>query len=264
MRVRIVDAFTDQAFAGNPAAVCFLDGADWPDADWMQRVAAELNMPMTAFALPRGDDWGLRWFTPLIEERLCGHATLASAFLLGGDRTLRFHTQAGVLSATVAADGTVTLDFPRAEVAARGAIDGLADALGAAPAEVHGTGELRDVLAVFEDEAAVRGLAPRMDALAELCRREDIRGVVATAAGGEHDFVSRFFSPADGLPEDPVTGSAHCALAPFWAQRLGSTRLVGHQVSARGGVVRTELAGDRVLLSGRAVVVLDGELSADV
>jgi predicted PhzF superfamily epimerase YddE/YHI9 len=118
------------------------------------------------------------------------------------------------------------------------------------------------VLAVFGDEAAVRGLVPRMDALAELCRREDIRGVVATAPGGEHDFVSRFFSPADGLPEDPVTGSAHCALAPFWAQRLGATRLVGHQVSARGGVVRTELAGDRVLLSGHAVLVRDDELSA--
>ena len=262
MRVRIVDAFTDQAFAGNPAAVCFLDGADWPDADWMQRVAAELNMPMTAFALPRGDDWGLRWFTPLIEERLCGHATLATAFLLGGDRPLRFHTRAGVLSATVAGDGAVTLDFPAADVAARGPIGGLDEALGAAPAELHGTGELRDVLAVFDDEAAVRRLAPRMDALADVCRREDIRGVVATAAGGEHDFVSRFFSPADGLPEDPVTGSAHCALAPFWARRLGSARLVGHQVSARGGVVRTELAGDRVLLTGHAVVVLDGELTA--
>src|SRR3954454_6314236 len=130
MKVRIVDAFTDRWFAGNPAAVCIVEAADWPQDAWMQQVAGELNAPMTAFARPRADgDWDLRWFTPNIEERLCGHATLATAFLLGGDRTLRFHTRAGDLSATVAPDGTVTLDFPRAEVAARGAIDGLADAL---------------------------------------------------------------------------------------------------------------------------------------
>jgi PhzF family phenazine biosynthesis protein len=260
MRVHLVDAFTDRAFAGNPAAVCLLDAGEWPDAGWMQRVATELNMPMTAFVLRQGEAWGLRWFTPLIEERLCGHATLATAFLLGGERPLRFHTRAGVLSATVSDDGTVTLDFPAAEIVDRDPIEGLAHALGAAPTEVHGTGELRDVLAVFDDEAAVRGLTPRFDALADVTRREDIRGVTATARGTDHDFVSRFFSPADGLPEDPVTGSAHCALAPFWAQRLGAAQLVGHQVSARGGLVRTELAGDRVLLSGSAVVVLDGEL----
>jgi PhzF family phenazine biosynthesis protein len=148
-------------------------------------------------------------------------------------------------------------------VTPRAAIDGLADALGAAPAELHGTGELRDVLAVFEDEDAVRSLAPRFDALAEVTRREDLRGVTAPAPAAPaagHDFDSRFFSPADGLPEDPVTGRAHCALAPFWSQRLGGTRHVGHQLSERGGVVRTELAGDRVLLSGRAVIVLDGTL----
>jgi PhzF family phenazine biosynthesis protein len=156
----------------------------------------------------------------------------------------------------------VTLDFPAAAPAAREPVDGLAGALGAAPAEVHGTGELRDVLAVFEDEAVVRGLAPNMDALAEVSRREDIRGVVATAPGTDGDFVSRFFSPADGIPEDPVTGSAHTALAPFWAQRLVSTRLVGRQLSPRGGSIQTELAGERVLLSGRAVLVLDGDLQA--
>ena len=262
MRLRIVDAFTERAFAGNPAGVCLLDAGDWPDAGWMQQVAAELNLPMTAFVLPQGDDWGLRWFTPLVEERLCGHATLAAAFLLGGSEPLRFHTRAGLLTATVSGEGTVTLDFPAAAPVPRGPVDGLADALGAVPAEVFGTGELRDVLAVFEDENAVRDLAPRFGALAEVTRREDIRGVVATAPGRDHDFVSRCFSPADGIPEDPVTGSAHCALTPFWAQRLGSGRLVGHQVSARGGVVHTELAGDRVLLSGHAVVVLDGELQA--
>jgi PhzF family phenazine biosynthesis protein len=217
---------------------------------------------MTAFVRPQNDEWGLRWFTPLIEERLCGHATLATAFLLGGDRPLRFHTRAGVLSAVVARDGMVTLDFPAAEPVPRAPIDDLAGALRAEPIEVHGTGELRDVLAVFEDEAVVRGLAPNMDALAEVSRREDIRGVVATAPGTDGDFVSRFFSPADGIPEDPVTGSAHTALAPFWAQRLVSTRLVGRQLSPRGGSIQTELAGERVLLSGRAVLVLDGDLQA--
>jgi len=270
VRIRIVDAFTDRAFAGNPAAVCLLEEDGWPDDAWMQQLAAELNMPMTAFVLTRADgDWGLRWFTPRIEERLCGHATLATAFLLHGDglggATMRFHTMGGVLPATVSDDGTVTLDFPAATVAPRGAIEGLAEALGAEPTQLFGTGTLRDVLAVFDDEATVRALAPRFDALAELTRREDIRGVTATAraaAGAEHDFVSRFFSPADGIPEDPVTGSAHCALAPFWAQRLGGTQLVGRQLSERGGVVRTELAGDRVLLSGRAVTVLDGALQS--
>jgi PhzF family phenazine biosynthesis protein len=268
MRVRIVDAFTDRAFAGNPAAVCVLGEADWPDAARMQQVAAELNMPMTAFARERGDgEWGLRWFTPRIEERLCGHATLATAFVLSGeglaDGSMRFHTLGGVLPATVAGDGMVTLDFPAAVVAPRDPVEGLAEALGAAPAELFGTGALRDVLALFGDAASVVALTPRFDALAELTRREDIRGVTATAPaspGADHDFVSRFFSPADGIPEDPVTGSAHCALAPFWSQRLGGTRLVGRQLSERGGVVRTELAGDRVLLSGRAVTVLDGEL----
>jgi PhzF family phenazine biosynthesis protein len=272
MRVRLVDAFTDRAFAGNPAAVCMLDGTEWPEAARMQQLAAELNMPMTAFVLPQGDgDWGLRWFTPRLEERLCGHATLATAFVLHGDglagEAMRFHTLAGVLPASVAGDGTVTLDFPAASVAARAPIEGLAEALGAAPSELFGTGALRDVLAVFGDEEAVAALVPRFDALADVTRREDIRGVTATApaaAGAQHDFVSRFFSPADGIPEDPVTGSAHCALAPFWSERLGGTRLVGRQLSERGGVVRTELAGDRVLLSGRAVTVLDGLVATEM
>jgi PhzF family phenazine biosynthesis protein len=161
----------------------------------------------------------------------------------------------------------VTLDFPAAVVAPREPIAGLAEALGATPSELFGTGALRDVLAVFEDEEAVAALAPRFDALAEVMQREDIRGVTATAPappGAEHDFVSRFFSPADGVPEDAVTGSAHCALAPLWSERLGGTRLVGRQLSERGGVVRTELAGDRVLLSGRAVMVLDGVVAAGV
>ena len=269
MRVRIVDAFTDRPFAGNPAAVCLLEAGDWPDAAWMQQLAAELNLPMTAFVRPQGDgEWGLRWFTPRIEDRLCGHATLATAFVLDAaglaEGPVRFQTLSGVLPATVAGDGMVTMDFPAATVTARDPIDGLAEALGAQPAALFGTGELRDVLAVFDDEEAVRALAPRFDALAEVTRLQDIRGVTATApapANADHDFVSRFFSPADGVPEDAVTGSAHCALAPFWSQRLGRDQLVGRQISERGGVVRTELAGDRVLLSGHAVTVLNGLLA---
>jgi PhzF family phenazine biosynthesis protein len=268
MRVRIVDAFTDRAFAGNPAAVCVLEGADWPRDAWMQQLAGELNTPMTAFARRRSDyDWDLRWFTALFEERLCGHATLATAFLLKADglagAAMRFHTLGGVLPATVADDGTVTLDLPAARSVVRPPIEGLAAALGVPPAELFGTGELRDVVAVFDSEDTVRALAPNFDALAAVTRREDIRGLTATAPaapGAEHDFVSRFFSPADGIPEDPVTGSSHCALAPFWSARLGRSRLVGRQLSARGGVVHAELAGDRVLLSGRAVTVLEGEV----
>lgn len=260
MRVRIVDAFTDRAFAGNPAGVCVLEAGDWPDAAWMQQLAAELALPMTAFARPQDDGlWGLRWFTPRIEERLCGHATLATAFVLGG--TTRFETLGGELRASVSGDGLVTLDFPAAAPGPRGPVEGLAEALGAEPGEVLESATPHDLIAVLDGEDVVRGLEPRLDAVAAIQHREGFRLVVVTAPAADHDFVSRVFSPADGIPEDPVTGSAHCALAPFWSQRLGRTQLVGHQASARGGVVRTELAGDRVLLSGRAVTVLDGELS---
>jgi PhzF family phenazine biosynthesis protein len=272
VRIRIVDAFTDRPFAGNPAGVCLLPGDGWPDEAWMRRLAAELNLPMTAFAHPLGDsgeaDWALRWFRPVIEEKLCGHATLATAHVLHGDRgdpgSVRFATLSGVLTAHTADDGTITLDFPAAVVAEAPAPDGLADALGAEPDAVYGTGALRDVLAVFRDEATVRELAPDFAALAHVTRRDDIRGVTATAPaadrGGGHDFVSRFFSPADGLPEDPVTGSAHTALAPYWSERLGRDTLTGLQASARTGVVATAVRGDRVLLKGHAVTVLDGTL----
>jgi PhzF family phenazine biosynthesis protein len=261
VRISIVDAFADRPFAGNPAAVCLLSAGDWPEAAWMQGLAAELNLPMTAFVLPRGDaTYGLRWFNPRLEERLCGHATLATAAVLGGE-ALRFDTLSGELRASVAGDGTVTLDFPRADVAARGAVDGLAEALGAAPAELFESATPHDLIAVLADEAAVAGLTPDLDAVAAIQRREQARLIVVTAPGSEHDFVSRVFSPADGIPEDPVTGSAHCALAPLWSARLGRDRLVGRQLSARGGVVRTELAGDRVLLRGQAVTVLEGELA---
>jgi PhzF family phenazine biosynthesis protein len=275
MRVRVIDAFSDRAFAGNPAAVCQIEGFEWPDDAWLGAVAGELNLPMTAFVAPRpydaDADWGLRWFSARArEEPICGHATLAAGHALAEDRggapgSDRFATLSGVLTTHGAADGTITLDFPAASVAERPAPEGLAAALGAAPDATHATGPLRDVLAVFADAAAVRALAPDMAALADLSRREDLRGITATAPaepGSGHDFVSRFFSPADGMPEDAVTGSAHTALAPYWAQRLGRDGLTGLQVSARGGVLRTELRGDRVHIGGRAVTVFDGTLRA--
>jgi len=274
VRIRIIDAFTERPFAGNPAAVCLLAADGWPDEGWMQRVAREMSLSETAFAhpLPEGGaaDFALRWFTPETETNLCGHATLATAHALRADRgapgTVRFSSQSGVLVTHAREDGTITLDFPAATLTEVPAPDGLADALGAAPDATFATGTLGDRLTVFADEAAVRALEPDMGALARLIRREGIRGVIATAPadpGGEHDFVSRFFAPADGIPEDPVTGSAHTALAPFWVGRLGRDGLVGLQASPRGGLVRTELHGDRVHLTGRAVTVVDGTLHAE-
>jgi PhzF family phenazine biosynthesis protein len=274
MRIRIIDAFTDRPFAGNPAAVCLLDADAWPDEAWMQQVAAEMHLSETAFAHPLTDDaeadWALRWFTPEVETNLCGHATLATAHAMHRDRgtpgTVRFMSRSGVLVAHTADDDTITLDFPAAPANEVPAPDGLAQALGATPQATYATGALGDLLAVLDDEAAVRALAPDLGAIARIARRDGIRGIVATAsaAGPDagYDFVSRFFAPADGIPEDPVTGSAHTALAPFWSQRLGRDGLTGLQASARGGLVRTSLHGDRVHLTGHAVVVLDGTLTA--
>jgi PhzF family phenazine biosynthesis protein len=272
MRIRIIDAFTDRPYAGNPAGVCLLDVHGWPQETWMRQVAAEMNLPMTCFAYPlpatAEADWALRWFNAFIEERLCGHGTLATAHALHEDRgtpgTVRFDSRSGVLVADTEEDGTITLDLPAAPVSAAPAPDGLAKALGAEPEAVHGTGPLRDVLVVLADEAAVRAVTPDFTALAHITRRDDIRGVTITAAASDpgrgYDFVSRFFSPADGLPEDAVTGSAHTALAPYWSGRLGRDQLTGLQASARGGLVRTSVHGNRVHLSGHAVTVLDGTL----
>jgi PhzF family phenazine biosynthesis protein len=272
MRIRVIDAFTELPFAGNPAAVCLLSGGDWPAEAWMRLVAAEMNLSETAFAKPlSGDseaDWALRWFTPAVEVDLCGHATLATAHALRADLaslgTVRFRTRSGVLTAHAGEDGTITLDFPAAEVVETEAPGGLAEALGAKPEAAYATGSLGDLLTVFPDEAAVAALAPDQAALGDLTRAHSIRGVIATApaadpAGG-YDFVSRFFGPAQGIPEDPVTGSAHTALAPYWSARLGRPSLVGLQASPRTGRVSTTLRGDRVLLAGHAVTVLDGSL----
>ena len=274
MRIRIIDAFTDRPFAGNPAAVCLLDSDAWPDEAWMQHVAAEMHLSETAFAHPLPQDadadWALRWFTPEVESDLCGHATLATAHAMHRDRgapgTVRFTSRSGVLVTHTADDGTITLDFPAAPASEVPAPEGLTNALGAAPDATYATGALGDLLAVFEDEAAVRTLSPDIGPMAGLARREGIRGITATASAADpdagYDFVSRFFAPHHGIPEDPVTGSAHTALAPFWSSRLGRDELTGLQASARGGLVRTSLHGDRVHLTGHAVVVVDGTLTA--
>jgi PhzF family phenazine biosynthesis protein len=271
MRIRIVDAFTDRPFAGNPAGVLLLGSDAFPADRWLQQVAAELNLSETAFAHPLTDapdaDWALRWFTPVTEVGLCGHATLATAHVLRttgeAQGAVRFRTKAGVLSALAGGDGTTTLDFPAAPLTPVEAPDGLARTLGAQPLTVLDTGpDCQDLLVELPDEAAVRALAPDFAALASLLRR----GVIATAAAadpdGGYDFVSRGFFPAVGIDEDPVTGSAHTALAPFWSRRLGREALTGFQASARGGLVGTRISGDRVLLTGSAVTVIDGELHA--
>jgi PhzF family phenazine biosynthesis protein len=272
MRIRIIDAFTDRPFAGNPAAVCLLEGDGWPDEGWMRQVAAEMNLSETAFAHPLpGDaeaDWALRWFTPTVETNLCGHATLATAHALHGDGAIdgavRFSSRSGVLVAHTHQDGTITLDFPAAPATEVPVPDGLAEGLGATPEAAYGTGALGDLLVVLTDEATVRGLRPDVAALAELSERDGVRGAIVTAAAsdpaGGYDFVSRFFAPAQGIAEDPVTGSAHTALAPYWSARLGRDELTGLQASARTGLVRTAVRGDRVHLTGRAVTVLDGTL----
>jgi PhzF family phenazine biosynthesis protein len=255
-----VDAFTDRPFSGNPAAVCLLPAAR--DAEWMQLVAAEMNLSATAFLVRRPDGFGLRWFTPSCEVDLCGHATLASAHALWEDgqpapgASVRFHTRSGVLTAE-RRDGVIWLDFPATPPEAVPAPPELTDVLGAPPRYVGRTPY--DYLVELESEASVRSLDPDLGRLARL----PVRGVVVTAVSadpGRH-FVSRFFAPAAGIPEDPVTGSAHCALGPFWGERLGGTELAGYQASRRGGTVRVRLAGDRVHLGGQAVTMLRGELA---
>jgi PhzF family phenazine biosynthesis protein len=237
----------------------------------MRRIAAELNHE-TAFARPLPDgvdaDWALRWFTPAAESNVCGHATLATAHALHTDRatplTVRFASQFGILIARTRHDGTITLDFPATFPAEAPAPDGLAQALGAKLGATYTTGALGDLLAVAGDEAAVRGLRPDFTALVGLTGRNAIRGIIVTAAAadphGGYDFVSRYFAPASGIPEDPVTGSAHTALAPYWSHRLGRDTLTGLQASDRTGLVHTAVHGDRVHLTGHAVTVLDGTL----
>lgn len=255
-----IDAFADAPFQGNPAAVCWLEQ---PATDaWQQSVAAEMNLAETAFLTSRADGFGLRWFTPVLEVELCGHATLASAqFLWESGRldpgaTARFHTRSGLLTA-VRQDGWIGLDFPSTPPEPAPPPAELERALEAKPVW---TGRSRfDVFVELATAAEVRQLRPDL----ELLGRIPARGIIVTAPGDQTgvDFVSRFFAPAAGVPEDPVTGSAHCALAPFWTARLGRSALTGYQASARGGTVRVEQRGDRVWLGGHAVTVLRGDLS---
>ncbi|MER6998935.1 PhzF family phenazine biosynthesis protein [Streptomyces sp. NPDC000410] len=270
MRIRIVDAFTDRPFGGNPAGVLlFPDAGSFPDDDWLQRVAAEVNLSETAFAhpLPPGGDadWALRWFTPAAEVDMCGHATLATAHVLHSTGTatgtVRFAARCGILSATAHEDGSITMDFPVSSLTPFEVPAAVTEALGATPLSVHDTSDhIGDLLFELPDEATVRGLDPDLRALAGSSRR----GIIATAPaedpGRGYDFVSRCFFPVFGIDEDPVTGSAHTALAPFWSARLGRDELTGLQGSARTGLVRTALRGDRVLLTGSAVTVIEGEL----
>lgn len=269
MRILVVDAFTDRPFAGNPAGVCLLTGP--ADPGWMQRLATELGYSETAYLRPLtgdGADFELRWFTPANEVALCGHATLAGAHALyetgafPAGRPVRFQSlHSGVLT-VAGGDGGLEMDFPARPAAAvepsEGLAEDLAEGLGV-PIAWTGRNAESDLLVEIADEASVRGLAPDHDALG----RVGCRAAIVTAAAGPgrpYDFVSRVFASSQGVPEDPVTGSAHCALGPYWAERLGRTELVGYQASARGGTVGVSVRGDRVVLTGRAVTVLDGDL----
>ncbi len=259
--IYIVDAFAERPFQGNPAAVCPLDRP--ADPGWMQHVAAEMNLSETAFTVPNATGFDLRWFTPRVEVDLCGHATLATAHLLwqkglappGGP--IHFQTRSGQLTCALSG-GRIELDFPAEPEHEVAALRELAEALGAKPLYV---GRNRfDILAEFPSEEAVRQLRP------DFANVEAIpaRGIIVTAPSAvpRFDFVSRFFAPAVGVNEDPVCGSAHCCLGPFWSARLNKDDLVGHQISSRGGIVGVRVRGERVILCGTAVIVVEGRIDA--
>jgi PhzF family phenazine biosynthesis protein len=250
-----VDAFTDRVFAGNPAAVVPL--ASWLPDETMQAIAAENNVSETAFFVPAGDGYLLRWFTPTVETELCGHATLAAAFVLLSrlvpERdSVSFQTMSGPLGVRRAGD-LFTLDLPAQPPSPCTMPTPMLDALGGDPVDVLGA---LKYLVLFHDEVEVAALRPDVVTLAAI----DRDGVIATAPGRDCDFVSRYFAPHAGIPEDPVTGSAHCTLVPYWAARLGKTRLRARQISRRGGELRCELAGDRVRLAGRAALYMEGRI----
>jgi predicted PhzF superfamily epimerase YddE/YHI9 len=257
-----VDAFTDLPFAGNPAAVCFLD--EERESSWMQSVALEMNLSETAFVQKLKNDFALRWFTPSVEVDLCGHATLASAHMLWKANVvlsvdpIRFHTRSGVLTAYREGE-FIKLDFPATPARECLPPNGLLDSLGVEPSFVGKTSF--DSFLVVDSAKVIRSLQPDFRWLAKTLNR----GVIVTAASDDDrfDFISRFFAPAAGIDEDPVTGSAHCCLAPYWGDRLGKRKMVGYQASARGGIVHVEVNGDRVVLGGHAVTVLQGTLCDD-
>ena len=254
-----VDAFTNRPFGGNPAAVCWLEQA--ADAQWMQLVAAEMNLAETAFVRRLGTDYELRWFTPTIEVDLCGHATLASAHVLWSvgiasrDAAIRFQTRSGILTCTQNGE-FIELDFPATPAVRISPPAGLAGALGAEPREVLQT--KFDYVAIFDSAEAVRSLRPDFRALAQ----HAVRGIAVSALADDpaFDFVARFFAPAAGIDEDPATGSAYCGLLPYWAAVLNRTEMTAFQASRRGGILRLRLNGDRVILGGQAVTIWQGEL----
>lgn len=257
--IACVDAFTDRPFAGNPAAVCLLDGPR--DAEWMQRVAFEMNLAETAFVTPAASGFGLRWFTPTVEIDLCGHATLASAHTLWTDGivptrdAIAFHTRSGILGAS-RRDQIIELDFPSEPAPEAPAPAGLQEALGV---PLLWTGRNRmDYLVEIAGERELRAIVPNLEEIGKL----DARGLIVTCRGNGtgYDFLSRFFAPQSGIAEDPVTGSAHCCLGPFWAGRLNRRELTGFQASPRGGSVRVTVNGARVTLGGEAVTVYSGTL----
>lgn len=252
-----VDAFASEVFGGNPAAVCILDA--WIGDARLQSIAAENNLSETAFLVRQGDGVELRWFTPTTEVALCGHATLASAFVLftclgWPDAVIRFETRrSGSLFVTRRGE-LFEMDFPAIPAHAVAPPDGLQDALRVVPLAVLGSKD--DLLVVLENEKAVREVRPDWAALERLA----CRGTIITARGTRSDFVSRFFAPRFGIPEDPVTGSAHCVLIPYWAKELRKTELLAHQVSTRGGELWCRHAGERVRIAGKAVLYLDGTI----
>jgi predicted PhzF superfamily epimerase YddE/YHI9 len=251
-----VDAFASGLFTGNPAAVCPLES--WLAESTLQNIAAENNLSETAFTVVRGDEFELRWFTPVREIDLCGHATLAAAFVWFSiygreDRILRFHSRSGILTVS-RQDGLLTLDFPARPALDCAVPEALIEGLGARPLAVL---KSRDYMAVFATAAQVSALKPDFNRLRTL----DCFGVIATApGGGDCDFVSRFFAPGAGIDEDPVTGSSHCTLIPYWAGRFAKPKLLARQISRRGGWLSCELAGDRVGIGGKAVLYLRGEI----
>lgn len=253
-----VDAFTtSRRFSGNPAAVCILES--WPNDDLLQGIAAENNLSETAFLVRSDDGFELRWFTPVTEVALCGHATLAGAFVLfeyrgWSEPEIRFRTRQSGLLKVKRRNGLLELDFPARPAHPLPLLAGVEAALGVKPGTVLGSAE--DLLVVLGSETAVRDLVPDMNRLAQL----DCRGLIVTARGDECDFVSRFFAPRVGVPEDPVTGSAHCVLIPYWSRELGKVELHARQVSPRGGELYCVDAGLRVLIAGRAVLYLEGAI----
>jgi len=259
-RIFHVDAFTDVPFAGNPAAVCLLTQEQ--SQDWMQSVAAEMNLSETAFVRILAKDYELRWFTPAMEVELCGHATLASAHILwtqgfaGHDESIRFQTKSGVLTCK-RTDTAIELNFPAMPPIETAPPKALLDAFHIRPSFVGKS--LFDFLLVVDSEEIIRNLRPDLHTLRDI---RGIRGVIISgpADNPRFDFVSRFFAPAAGIDEDPVTGSAHCCLGPYWSGRLGKSSMTGYQASKRGGIVHVRVETDRVILGGNAVTVLQGEL----